>query len=286
MNTKIYLKKFASICKRGTYADFNKLCRQKGSFIPAKLYKYSTLNPWVIKNLQRKQIYLSSPEDFNDPFDTFNVGHELQESALKRLEIMTGIPLSTLLDDNRKEQFGEVINDGYKEHPGFRNATGVCCFTEKSPDNIIMWSHYANQHKGICLEYDFAKHNDIIRSLYPVLYRDKYIIRKLPEKPKEHILYDRDQVMLLLIQAHLVKSTEWEHEKEWRFLRHINDGNREINIALNPTHIYLGLNIDKLPDEEQSILRHLKQFAEKNYIPISQMKRSKNEYSLYPTKSE
>lgn len=29
---------------------------------------------------------------------------------------------------------------------------GVYCLTTV-PDSILMWSHYANNHKGVCLEY-------------------------------------------------------------------------------------------------------------------------------------
>ena len=30
---------------------------------------------------------------------------------------------------------------------------GVFCVAER-PDNLLMWSHYGDQHKGICLEFD------------------------------------------------------------------------------------------------------------------------------------
>ncbi len=29
---------------------------------------------------------------------------------------------------------------------------GILCFTEKN-DNLLMWSHYANSHKGFVLEF-------------------------------------------------------------------------------------------------------------------------------------
>ena len=35
---------------------------------------------------------------------------------------------------------------------------GVCCFSEKK-DDILMWSHYADGHKGFCLEFITPKHN-------------------------------------------------------------------------------------------------------------------------------
>jgi len=38
----------------------------------------------------------------------------------------------------------------------FRNVLGVTCFSEKEND-FLMWSHYANGHRGICLKFEWKK---------------------------------------------------------------------------------------------------------------------------------
>lgn len=49
----------------------------------------------------------------------------------------------------------------------------MTCMTE-TYDNILMWSHYANSHKGICIEYDVKKlltqKNAFNYYIYPVIY--------------------------------------------------------------------------------------------------------------------
>ena len=32
---------------------------------------------------------------------------------------------------------------------------GICCFTARC-DNSLMWAHYANDHKGRCVKYNFT----------------------------------------------------------------------------------------------------------------------------------
>ena len=35
-----------------------------------------------------------------------------------------------------------------------KNKYKICCFS-KSYSNFLLWSHYAKDHKGVCLEYEF-----------------------------------------------------------------------------------------------------------------------------------
>ncbi|WP_430929638.1 DUF2971 domain-containing protein [Lysinibacillus capsici] len=51
------------------------------------------------------------------------------------------------------------------------------CFSEE-PLSILMWSHYAENNKGICLEYNFSYleiHSYIIYDIHPVRYTDRII---------------------------------------------------------------------------------------------------------------
>ena len=48
-------------------------------------------------------------------------------------------------------EINETINRTYR----------FACFTQ-SKTNLPMWNHYANGHKGVCLEYDTTEINNII----------------------------------------------------------------------------------------------------------------------------
>lgn len=57
----------------------------------------------------------------------------------------------------------------------------MSCFTE-SNDNSLMWSHYAEQNTGICVEYDLKKlinsKADVLKHIFPIIYMEKRIIER------------------------------------------------------------------------------------------------------------
>jgi hypothetical protein len=83
--------------------------------------------------------------------------------------------------------------------------------------NPLMWAHYADSHKGFCVEYDFSnvKEDDLLP--LPVIY-SKQIVKMpwkycmLPEGTKGPEFSAR------LIQAVLTKHDVWKYENEWRIL--------------------------------------------------------------------
>lgn len=136
----------------------------------------------------------------------------------------------------------------------------VACFSDLKSNNfppnnndfeymIQMWSHYADNHKGFCIEYDISqlqpdeiiplKHNIgeneeafsserikllIIAGLFPVIYTANRV--NIPRtKLKKIKLSDNDHdsdIDSLLYKTYIVKSAKWNYEKEWRV---IIDGN-------------------------------------------------------------
>jgi hypothetical protein len=125
-------------------------------------------------------------------------------------------------------------------------------FPHKSNDfeyMIQMWSHYADNHKGFCVEYDISqihptkllplKHyissentNDyfaertmllIIAGLFPVVYTANRIniprtkLQKLTLDDNNKLHHNSD-IDTLLYKTYIVKSAKWSYEKEWRLI--------------------------------------------------------------------
>lgn len=88
----------------------------------------------------------------------------------------------------------------------FRSKRGVSCFAEV-PDNLLMWSHYSDHHKGFCLEF----RTDL--DPFPKAFKVKYSAR-MPAFDLEPMLCskDFDQVLDLFC----TKSIDWQYEREWR----------------------------------------------------------------------
>lgn len=66
-----------------------------------------------------------------------------------------------------------VIDTEYNNMQKTANRFRVSCFAQ-SPYSMLMWSHYANNHQGFCIEYetpDYSKENEnIYLNLFPVIY--------------------------------------------------------------------------------------------------------------------
>ena len=45
------------------------------------------------------------------------------------------------------------VNGIVKQINENRYGRGVCCLSEKH-DDVLMWSHYSNGHKGFCLKFE------------------------------------------------------------------------------------------------------------------------------------
>ncbi len=84
----------------------------------------------------------------------------------------------------------------------------MSCFCEEW-NSILMWSYYANKHKGVCLEFDITKlktdKNPVYDKLRPVHY--SLVRPPISDTSQE----DRSRCLL-------TKAAVWSHEHEWRLI--------------------------------------------------------------------
>ncbi len=96
----------------------------------------------------------------------------------------------------------------------------VLCLT-KDPKNILMWSYYANNHKGTCFAY---KYKDLINSISlsdydaivfwgPVKYSKKRPQQKYISANRFYFTY-----LHIYLKNIFTKFEEWSHEQEFRFV--------------------------------------------------------------------
>ncbi len=164
------------------------------------LYKYGIINKYTLSSLNSKKIWMSKPGKFNDPYE-----FKLKRIDKNNLHLVKG--LQKIKDDNPKIQDDEklidiVISHYQKEIENF----GVACFSESNND-MLMWSHYADNHFGLCLGFDVGE-NPGEKGFYKINYSTDY-----PEIDLENI-WHKDGLMKILY----TKGKAWEYEKEWRLI--------------------------------------------------------------------
>lgn len=179
------------------------------------LYKYKNCNPSHLRNLLvDSYFYMSSRHQLNDPFD-IRSRVEFINGGINRKKY-----LSKIFKDNKvrhKERkliskrlcSPEYIQEKIKnllEHA--LDTTGLHSFAT-SAKNLLLWSHYADSHKGVCLVYETAKDLDTFIKALPVAYSKSFpVINYTPEIEGE-----------LIKKAFLTKACEWQYEKERRIFQ-------------------------------------------------------------------
>lgn len=176
------------------------------------LYKYKNCDEGHLRNLLVDScFYMASRHQLNDPFDVRSVldfieGGINRPAYLKKLfsqfkpKYKERIEISKRLSSPRRIE--EIIKTHLNEAI---DSTGVHSFAT-SPKNLLLWSHYADSHRGVCLIYETAKDLDTFVKALPVEYSKYFPVIK----------YTPDIAGDLIRKAFLTKAHEWEYEKERR----------------------------------------------------------------------
>jgi len=187
--------------------------------MPEKLYKYEPFNAQSLSNLKNQQIYFSKPKRFNDPFDC-SIRCEFDDITSNDLVLIHKHYLNICPDKAQYIlKYGEFPNKEFSvfikkitdsifntAQERFLNQRGISCFSEKR-DEILMWSHYADSHKGFCLEFD-TKY-PLFDKAFKVDYSAVF-----PKIDQVGLLLDDDLDQILKMFS--TKYINWEYEEEWR----------------------------------------------------------------------
>lgn len=140
------------------------------------LYKYHNINDLLLKNLLRKKIHLNNPKNFNDPYDC---------AIFRKKGVIENKPLLKVADNIR-----------------------ISCFSTVN-DSMLLWSHYANSHKGICIGYRITE--EYIKS--KLLHFDEVIYQN-----HNKIFKDDSKMKSILNELFFIKNEAWDYENEYRMV--------------------------------------------------------------------
>ena len=172
-------------------------------------FRFQKLQKHVLSSLVDSTLFFAAPPTLNDPHDCqINIA----AAITRALQNTSGKRQALLREILRLDIIAQIQHD----MPNM----GVCCFSLK-PNNSLMWSHYADSHKGVCLYYeiptDFLAPNQIL-GWAPVIYRNNPLTRWLVNEIDEDL---EAAVASLEIMKRVLtmKSKAWSYEKEGRLLR-------------------------------------------------------------------
>lgn len=228
--------------------------------MPDRLYKYRNFNTRCLRSITKAEVYYASPNEFNDPMDcdpTIEV--DLDRETLEYLLLIL------LRKTQKKDKSYDHINnlrDISSEYGDYRTDPEVEAYLKNmlardikheldrelgkigvlslsaTWRSTLMWSHYADEHRGICIEYDTTDQR------HPRLGKVKY---NMPRAISASDIWKwksqddaeaKDWVMQTYFYA---KSPEWKYEQEWRDLAS-NIGPAPVPYRM--TAIHFGLRCD------------------------------------------
>ncbi|MEI0558328.1 DUF2971 domain-containing protein [Brachyspira intermedia] len=199
------------------------------------LYNYTRVNKDTLRSILNNTLWCSNTKNFNDPVDPYIRNFRKEE----------------------QNKFYDYLLEKIK----------IACLTTHN-DNTLMWSHYADKHQGICIEYDI---NKILNEN-----NDKILIKKISYN-KIMISYDtfinqqKKSINSVLIDnktidnitdLFTIKSKEWEYEDEYRILfydeKNENSNGTLINLPIKS--ICFGVQTSK---EDKELVYNLVQYINK-----------------------
>ena len=186
---------------------------------PNALYRYRALidDKFDQKRLKpifvNHQLYFPSRRKLNDPFECvvssfLDTPPRILEPFLEE-KVRKSWPDLTCNQIREKaaaidlERLGQDIQNDVDK-------VGILSLTERR-DDLLMWSHYANGDRGLCLEFATSIDEVFFGRAQPVVYSDERSIFD----PREPETKQVEKVVL-------TKSKHWTYELEWRIVEHQN----------------------------------------------------------------
>jgi len=162
------------------------------------------------------------------------------------------------LNKQSLEDHGWHISELERFLKGIKGLFLLACFSQNLTNNIPMWAHYANNHKGFCVEYTITDP----KYLYPISYEveriaisssitkmiskfSSYGEKEIPENDPELRLYFN-----IMYHMTVMKHKSWEYEKEYRAIYYNQTAQKIGNnvplsdLGLEVSSIYVGADCD------------------------------------------
>ena len=207
---------------------------------PNYIFKYCTLESGL-KSLISNTMLFSNPKNYNDPFDgRIPIGKFTIYPDITRVQILLKLaqknaePTSALdrnwinwlnlrnitvnkvnildavnlYNNDLKELALAKLSDNilvYCATDGYNEETGKC---DDTPQNELLWSHYAGQHTGIVIKYEPSKEER--DQLIQVNYVKNYPEPFCPLKSSGHDIFYQS-----IVEKYRTKSEIWKYESEW-----------------------------------------------------------------------
>ena len=192
--------------------------------------------------LINREVYFSDPSHFNDPYDCQISLLDAVNAAVEHAETVTKKGVKDKLSKLKG------LNHIFEKMESDLKNLGIFSLS-RTCENVLMWSHYAEDHKGFCLGFKLSdkfhtwNEHDKVIGCHDVIYTksNPFLNYFIDSAKSEKASKCDDFRMSLTLIGLLSKSKAWEYEKEVRVFRRIPG-----MVSFSPTdlvEVVFGLNM-------------------------------------------
>jgi hypothetical protein len=190
---------------------------------PQKLYRYRSLGS--LKRFMRELEALEDGYIYCAAYDTLN---DPMEGVFRSSKIFRD-------SDNYRDTRRAIVEN--------KTQIGMSSFSEVH-DHELMWAHYADQYRGICIAYSFAK-------LLDDLGDDVSFVRMYYNEMVPIVRHSRQEPNDVAKMVLSYKNYRWLYEREWRMFAPL--GKTHYTEKSCVTRVYLGSRIGS--DKRRKIIK-------------------------------
>lgn len=228
------------------------------------IYEYRKINKYTIENIIKSELHFTHPSKFNDFSDcSVNLDYSRINNNQNFEELINNNPKYRDLSNINPQEIPNHIKyfQGNEDSPFL-----VSCFSEVNND-ILMWSIYADNHRGICLGFEIDENN--FKDIFSILNLNIFLkkVKYQSQKVKQCDMCNEDE-RNNMENFVLTKYKGWQHEREWRFLLfdadlNENDKNKGRNIKFKKTFLKQIIFGIKTSHENMNLIKNI---IQKHYI--------------------
>ncbi len=192
------------------------------------VYKFHSFDANLFKILLNQELWFGKPAIQNDPFEgEFIIEGFEKEPTIEELKKMYRIinpryskEFLDKIEDHIPDQYTLIQNYSDFLKKEIKDKFGICSFS-KSYNNILLWSHYADSHSGVCLIFDKDILVPSIKENDNEIEYNEVIPQNIAPKVKIRIT-DNGYPFVNNYNVLLSKFEDFKYEDEVRFVKFFN----------------------------------------------------------------
>lgn len=282
--------------------------------MPSSLFKYRAVSELAIDAFEKESVWVASPASCNDPYDCqltydphqfihrvannasddrlrellpmfakfsaeelneFRQSASFLDAALARLVKQHGVPAETFAakKGEMNATFAKVLAG---QAATVRDSFVFCSFSTRA-DSTLMWSHYAENHYGFCIEYDvpnLTANPHLRNALFPVEYGES-----MADITDAMVANFVSNMPINVLNVGLRKAMDWAYEDEWRLLFPSKSWRPQLVGVTRPKRVLLG---SRFVDSAGSLGARLLALCDQKEIPTVRMQLDDRTYRMRP----